>query len=73
MFSGRDQETEGETVCVPFRRSTRFHTPEDRTDGVCVCARVRLAANVGELNIPAAALQSGKGKSMECVSSSVCV
>lgn len=69
MFSERDQETEGESVCVPLRRSPRFHTPENRTDSVCVCECVWLAANVGELNIPAAALLLGKGKSMECVSS----
>lgn len=45
--------------------------------GQTVCVRasvwVRLAANVGELNIPAAALLLGKGEAMECVSSSLCV
>lgn len=50
------------------------HQRVGQTACVCVCVFrcvcVWLAANVGELNIPAAALLLGKGKSMECVSSS---
>lgn len=52
VLAARSRHAQAGTVCVPLRRSPRFHTPESRTDSartrdwcVCVCVWLLMWGN----------------------------